>query len=117
LANRGLRVKLVRQRRKNQEEKMKRNWSAEQKTAIVLEGLRGESSVAELCRQHGISSAMYYQWRDRFLEAGKAGLSGKGANLNGEMALRSKLKELERIIGRLTVQNEILKKTEELLGR
>lgn len=96
---------------------MKRNWSAEQKTAIVLQGLKGESSIAEICRQHGISSAMYYQWRDRFLEAGKAGLSARGTNLNGEVVLRSKVKELERIIGRLTVQNEILKKTEELLGR
>jgi len=96
---------------------MKRNWTVEQKSAIVLQGLKGEVSVAELCRQQGITTTLYYQWRDKFLEAGQIGLSGKGNNLNGQKELKNKIKELERIIGKLTVQNEILKKTEELLGK
>jgi transposase-like protein len=96
---------------------VKRNWTVEQKTAIVLQGLKGDSAITEVCRQHGITTALYYQWRDRFLEAGQIGLSGKGSNGSQTQELRNKVRELERIIGKLTVQNEILKKTEELLGR
>ncbi len=47
-----------------------RKWSSEEKMAIVLEGLKGEKSVAEICREHQISQTLYYRWRDRFLEAG-----------------------------------------------
>jgi len=47
-----------------------RKWSSEEKMAIVLEGLKGEKSVAEICREHQISQGLYYWWRDRFLEAG-----------------------------------------------
>ena len=43
-----------------------RQWSSEEKMAIVLEGLKGEKSVAEICREHQISQALYYRWRDRF---------------------------------------------------
>lgn len=96
---------------------MKRNWTAEQKMAIVLQGLKGDSAVTEVCRQHGITSTLYYQWRDRFLEGGQSVLAAKGNSSGRQQELQSKIRELERIIGRLTVQNEILKKTEELLGR
>ncbi len=43
-----------------------RKWSAEEKTAIVLEGMKGEKSIAEICRDHQISQNLYYRWRDRF---------------------------------------------------
>lgn len=81
----------------------------EKKLAIVLEGLKANGSIAELCRRHGISDALYYRWRDQFVEAGKRGLSGKTESPSAEM--KQKLSEYEKVIGRLTVQNEILKKT------
>jgi transposase-like protein len=87
----------------------KSKYSEETKTAVVLEGLRNGSSIAELCRKHGISDALYYRWRDQFVEGGKRALSGKLGNPNEEF--RRKLSEYEKVIGRLTVQNEILKKT------
>lgn len=94
---------------------MKRNWTAEQKIAIVLEGIKGEGSIAEICRRHQINQSQYYNWRDKFLEMGQKGLSGLDSN-NEAGALKTKIKELERIIGRQTIQIEILKKTEEILG-
>jgi transposase-like protein len=87
----------------------KSKYSEETKMAVVLEGLRNGSCIAELCRKHGISDALYYRWRDQFVEGGKRALSGKLGNPNEE--LRRKLSEYEKVIGRLTVQNEILKKT------
>jgi transposase-like protein len=87
-------------------------WSGEQKMAMVLEGIKGEESIAQLCRQHGIAQGQFYRWRDQFLEGGKKGLSNNGSNASGQaQSLKAKIKELERIIGRLTIANEILKKT------
>src|ERR687894_658588 len=54
-------------------------YSAEDKIRIVLEGLRGEDSIAELCRREGITSSMYYGWSKEFLEAGKRRLAGDTA--------------------------------------
>ena len=54
----------------------RRHYSAEEKIRIVLEGLRGEDSIAELCRREGINSNIYYRWSKEFLEAGKKRLSG-----------------------------------------
>jgi transposase-like protein len=51
----------------------RRQFSAEEKIRIVLEGLRGEDSIAELCRREGIATSMYYGWSKEFLEAGKGG--------------------------------------------
>ena len=51
-----------------------RRWTADEKFAIVLEGLKEKKSVAEICREHQISESLYYRWRDKFLEAGKKGL-------------------------------------------
>ena len=56
--------------------KTRRKFSAEEKIRIVIEGLRGEESVAELCRREGIASNLYYRWSKDFLEAGKSRLSG-----------------------------------------
>lgn len=84
-------------------------YSEEKKTGIVLEGLKGNGPIAELCRKHGISDALFYRWRDQFFEGGKRALAGKLESPNA--ALKQKLGEYEQVIGRLTVQNEILKKT------
>ena len=85
-----------------------RKWSSEERMAIVLEGLRGQKSVAEICREHQISQALYYRWRDRFLEAGQKGLSNGGGE--DEKALQAKVEKLEKIIGRQTIAIEALKK-------
>ena len=57
----------------------RRQYSAEEKIRIVLEGLRGEASIAELCRKEGIAQSMYYGWSKEFLEAGKRRLAGDTA--------------------------------------
>ena len=56
--------------------KTRRKYSAEEKVRIVLEGLRGEESIAELCRREGLHQNVYYRWSKEFLEAGKQRLSG-----------------------------------------
>ena len=86
-----------------------RKWSSEDKMAIVLEGLRGQKSVAEICREHQISQALYYRWRDRFLEAGKKGLSNGGGE-DETKVLQAQIEKLEKIIGRQTIAIEALKK-------
>ena len=89
-----------------------RKWTPIQKMAIILEGLKSQSTVAEICRNHGISQTQYYKWRDHFLEGAKQHLSGK-ANTNGSPD-KAKITELERIIGRQTISIEILKKIQNL---
>jgi transposase-like protein len=85
----------------------RRKIDPEVKMAAVLEGLRGESSIADICRKYQISETLFYRWRDKFLEAGKKGL----ADRNGaDASTKARIDELERIIGRQAVQIEILKK-------
>lgn len=93
----------------------KERWTPEQKVSIVLEGIKGDLKISELCRQNGMSQTQFYRWRDEFLKAGKEALSNK-SNRNGKKRFGAKIKELEQIIGRLTIENQILKKTEELMG-
>jgi transposase-like protein len=81
----------------------------ETQVQCVLEGLGG-TPVSEACRRYGLSQTQYYRLRDRFLEGGKAGLCGKKPDGEAQM-LRSQIADLEQTLGRLTVQNEILKKT------
>lgn len=92
----------------------KRNWTVEEKLAIVLEGLKGKRSVADICLEHEFSQALYYRWRDKFLEAGKKGLVNGGSDDN---FYKAEIERLQKIIGKQAIQIEILKKTEELLGR
>ena len=87
----------------------RRKFDPETKVAIVLEGLKGNTTVAELCRKYQISETLYYKWRDKFLEGGrKAFLSPEN---DREKELERRIEELEKIKGRQTVQIEILKKT------
>jgi len=80
--------------------------------AAVLEGLKGESSVAEICRKYQISESLYCRWRDKFLEAGSRALASRKGS-GPEAAGKSKIADLERIIGKQAVKIEILKKISE----
>ncbi len=78
----------------------------QQKLAIVLAGLRGERSVAEVCREHQISETLYCSWRDKLLEGAAERLSGKEERT--EIAeLRKRVRDLERTLGRKTYELEI----------
>jgi transposase-like protein len=83
--------------------------SPEEKLSIILEGLKGEVNVAELCRRHGISQTIFYRWRDKFLEGGKTALVNNGGS-SGAQAEKAKIAELERVIGQQAVEIQVLKK-------
>src|SRR6266536_3549297 len=74
------------------EQRKYRTWTAKQKVAIVLAGLRGDRSVKEVCREHQISDTLYYLWRDKLLEGGLEALAGKEER-HGERELRRKVAE------------------------
>jgi transposase len=86
------------------------NLSGEERLALILESLRNEQSVSDLCREHGISQTTFYKWRDKFLEGGKKALLGNGASSKPSETSQAKVKELEQVIGRQTVEIQILKK-------
>jgi transposase-like protein len=88
------------------EQRKYRSWTAQQKVEIVLAGLRGDRSVREVCREHGISETLYYGWRDQLLEAGRERFAGKEER-QGERELRRKIAELERTLGKKTYELEI----------
>jgi len=91
----------------------RRHISAEEKIRVVLEGLRGEESIAELCRREGIASSMYYGWSKEFLEAGKRRLAGDTARAatSGEVKdLRREASALKEVVADLTLENRCLKK-------
>src|SRR6188472_4823662 len=92
----------------------RRQYSAEEKIRIVLEGLRGEASIAELCRKEGIAQSMYYGWSKEFLEAGKRRLAGDTARAatSGEVQdLRREATALKEVVADLTLENRLLKKS------
>src|SRR5918995_5526728 len=96
----------------------RRHHSAEEKIRIVLEGLRGEDSIAELCRREGINPNMYYKWSKEFLEAGKARLTGdtKRQATSSEVSdLRDENEQLKQVVAELLLNNRVLKKS--ALGR
>ena len=87
----------------------RRHFSAEEKIRIVLEGLRGDESIAELCRREGIASSMYYGWSKEFLEAGKRRLAGDTARA-ATSDLRREAQALKEVVADLTLENRLLKK-------
>jgi transposase len=92
----------------------RRKYSAEEKIRIVLEGLRGEDSIAELCRREGINPNMYYKWSKEFLEAGKARLTGdtkREATSSEVGALRQENEQLKQVVAELLLKNRVLKKS------
>src|SRR5919199_4877744 len=91
----------------------RRHFSAEDKIRIVLEGLRGEESIAELCRREGIASSMFYGWSKDFLEAGKKRLAGdtaREATSDEVKGLRREASALKEVVAELTLENRLLKK-------
>jgi transposase len=92
----------------------RRQFSAEEKIRIVLEGLRGEYSIAELCRRQGIAESLYYSWSKEFLEAGKKRLAGDTARAatSGEVKdLRREVRDMKVLVADLTLENRLLKKS------
>src|SRR3954466_5069719 len=92
----------------------RRQFSAEEKIRIVLEGLRGEDSIAELCRREGIASSMDYGWSKEFLEAGKKRLAGdtaRAATPDEVKDLRREASALKEVVADLTLENRLLKKS------
>ena len=92
----------------------RRQFSAEEKIRVVLEGLRGEESIAELCRREGIATSMYYGWSKEFLEAGKRRLSGataREATADEVKSLRREASALKEVVADLTLENRLLKKS------
>jgi transposase len=92
----------------------RRQFSAEEKIRIVLEGLRGEESIAELCRKEGIAQNLYYRWSKEFLEAGKKRLAGdtaREASSDEVKQLRTEARQLKEALAEVTLENRLLKKS------
>ena len=92
----------------------RRQFSAEEKIRIVLSGLRGEDSIAELCRREGIVQNLYYRWSKEFLEAGKKRLAGdttRAATSDEVKELHREASALKEVVAELTLENRLLKKT------
>ena len=93
--------------------KTRRKFSAEEKIRIVLEGLKGEVSISELCRREGIAANLYYRWSKDFLEAGKKRLSGdtvREANSSDVSGLRDENSQLKQLVADLSMKNRWLEK-------
>ncbi len=91
----------------------KRIFTSEQKVLIVLEGIRGEQSIAELCRKYGISDSTYYKWNKKFIEAGKARLDGdivREATSDEVKELRQENIRLKEALADLVVRYDVIKK-------
>jgi transposase len=88
-----------------------RTFTAEQKIEIVLAGLRGDRAVRDVCREYEISEALFYQWRERLLEGGKAALAAPRDKKPPEAAelaeARKKIAQLERALGRKTYELDV----------
>lgn len=87
----------------------KRTYPARLKTSIVLTNLRGEASIAELARQHGISESLIQKWKQRFLEAGEQGLQGN-TNTSKEQTLEAENDRLKRLLGEKELELDLSKK-------
>src|SRR5271168_5001000 len=92
----------------------RRQFSAEEKIRIVLSGLRGEDSIAELCRREGIVQNLYYRWSKEFLEAGKKRLAGdtaRAATTDEVKDLHREASALKEVVAELMLENRLLKKS------
>jgi transposase len=92
----------------------RRHYSAEDKIRLVLDGLRGESSIAELCRREDIAESMYYSWSKEFLEAGKRRLAGdtaRAATTDEVKDLRREAGALKEVVAEQALELRLLKKS------
>ena len=91
----------------------RKQYSAEEKIRIVLDGLRGEVAIAELCRREGIAESLYYSWSKEFLEAGKRRLAGdtaRAATTNEVKDLRREARDLKEVVAEQALELRLLKK-------
>ena len=91
-----------------------RTFSPDFKLDTVMEGLQGEKSTAQICRERDIKDVLYYKWRDTFLQ-NAASIFSEGPDLE-QQRLEKRIAELEQMVGRLTMENDILKKAKSWLG-
>ena len=99
---------------KNIRRATRKQYSAEEKIRIVLDGLRGECSIAELCRREGIAESLYYTWSKEFLEAGKRRLAGdaaRAATSSEVKDLRREARELKEVVAEQALELRLLKKS------
>ncbi|MCK5514976.1 MAG: transposase [Deltaproteobacteria bacterium] len=92
----------------------RRKFSAEEKIRIILEGLKGEESIATICRKEGIAPTLYYKWSKAFLEAGKRRLQGdtvREASSNEVTELRKENEQLKQLVAEVSLKNRVLKKS------
>ncbi len=92
----------------------RRKFNSEEKIRIILEGLRGEDSIASICRKEGIATSIYYKWSKAFLEAGKRQLNGdtiREASSSEVSDLRNENEQLRQLVAELSLKNRILKKS------
>ena len=90
--------------------KKQRQYSAEFKLDTVLEGLRGEKPIAQICRERGIRDSLYYKWRDQFKEQAPKIFGRQDQSDQAASELEGRVAELERMVGQLAMENDILKK-------
>ena len=94
--------------------KTRRKFNSEEKIRIILEGLKGEESVAAICRREGIAPSLYYKWSKTFLQAGKRRLKGdtmREANSDEVSELRQENEQLKQLVAELSLKNRVLKKS------
>lgn len=92
----------------------RRQYTAEEKIRIVLEGLQGEQPVAEICRREGLNTNIYYRWSKEFLEAGKKRLAGdttREATAPEVQSIKSENEALKQLVAELSLENRVLKKS------
>jgi transposase len=103
--------KVIREIKRN----TRRKFSAEEKIRIVLEGMRGEESIAAICRHEGIHANLYYTWSKNFMEAGKKRLNGdtqREANTDEVRSLKSQNDQLKMHLAELYLENQLIKKSQ-----
>ncbi len=94
--------------------KTRRKFSSEEKIRVILDGLRGEDSIAELCRREGIAQSLYYKWSKEFMGAGKKRLAGdivRQANTGEVTELRREARDLKEVVAEQTLELRLLKKS------
>lgn len=93
--------------------KQRRTYDADFKLDTVMEGIRGEKSIAQICRDRGIKDSLYYKWRDQFIARAAEVFEDQRGSKNQDQ--EDRIAELERMIGKLAIENDILKKAKSWL--
>lgn len=85
-------------------------WRADEKVQLIINGMHGKIPVTTLCKLNNVSPSLYYEWREKFLASGKEGMMANGGRSQREAELEKKIRVLERLIGELSLEKELLKK-------